>query len=238
MGEENHIVSRTDARAQASQLLSQYMRSHKGVWTTELIAGDMMSNPFFNAATDAGAHLQAHGMSKGSPVSVLHQLFGLFDNGIDTDTTEGRRGHLCTAPLTAHPGEGLFVFTGSGTAYRDGPFILVAHKDMPGAMKDVRDIAGVLVNQSLAEEVPDLMRFLPLALPDTVMVRAYSDVSDVIEHAKTTPLGKASIKPFTPSQDTHECKTEIVNVEPTRPTPSRSDAVELPPPPAIINLTL
>ena len=98
-----------------------------------------------------GSKFDAHGLAKMSVTDQLKQLNNLLANGIDKTIT------FCTAPLVATKGAGSGLGT-SGSAYRDGSFILVGDK----GKKLVDDgIKHVIVNDAYYNILSDLQRRFP-----------------------------------------------------------------------------
>ncbi len=98
-----------------------------------------------------GSKFDAHGLAKMSVTDQLKQLNNLLANGIDKTRT------FCTAPLVATKGVGSGLGT-SGSAYRDGSFILVGDK----GKKLVDDgIKHVIVNDAYYNILSDLQRRFP-----------------------------------------------------------------------------
>jgi hypothetical protein len=184
------ITNEAEALAAARAIMQRYyfQTAHRGAATDGLEVGGLLSGPYFDAVADKGKFLPSHGMTKGNPGKVLDDLLSLFRNGIDTDTSQGRRGYLCTASLCVPKGHGIVGCgaTATGTSYRDGPFILVARAGTD-LLDDMGKIAGVLVNPVLSQSYPEIIRALEMLLPPTVMVRDYESVADVVDHAYAPP---------------------------------------------------
>ena len=105
-----------------------------------------------------GSKFDAHGLAKMGVTDQLKQLNNILTNGIDNTRT------FCTAPLVAPQGVGSGLGT-SGSAYRDGSFILISDKG-----KNLVDdgIKHVIVNDAYYNIVSDLQR----KFPDVNFVRA------------------------------------------------------------------
>ena len=98
-----------------------------------------------------GSKFDAHGLAKMSVTDQLKQLNNLLANGIDKTRT------FCTAPVVGAKGVGSGLGT-SGSAYRDGSFILVGDK----GKKLVDDgIKHVIVNDAYYNILSDLQRRFP-----------------------------------------------------------------------------
>lgn len=130
---------------------------------------------FADALDSGGANLRAHGMAKESTLSGgVANLLSLLRNGLDSARGEGR---LHYAPLVADRGGPRDGTTPSGSAYADGPFMLVAR---PGEefTGNLAGVGAVLVNQSHASLVPALRQAIQAIRPD-VMVEAYGQAGNV-----------------------------------------------------------
>jgi len=112
-----------------------------------------------------GNQYSAHGMGKTSVGSAFTDLYNLLTKGIDPSRGAGR---LYTAPLSGgEKGAGAGVGTGSGNAYMDGPFTLVANKGV-GAITDVSQIGGIIVNDGIVQARPEILDALRAAFPNIV----------------------------------------------------------------------
>ena len=110
-----------------------------------------------------GSKFDAHGIAKISVTDHLKQLNKLLTEGIDNTKS------FYTAPLVAPKGVGAGIGT-SGSAYRDGSFILVGDK---GKLIEDSGIKHVIVNDSYYNIISDLQR----KFPDVNFVRADNAVN-------------------------------------------------------------
>jgi hypothetical protein len=102
-----------------------------------------------------GDQYVAHGMAKTSLAKAFSDLINLFSKGIDPNMG---RGSLDVATLAGGAAIGT---TSSGNAYMDGPFTLVANRDHQGAITDINQVGGIIVNEGMATpEVLDSLRKL------------------------------------------------------------------------------
>lgn len=105
-----------------------------------------------------GSKFDAHGIAKISVTDHLKQLNRLLTGGIDNTKP------FYTAPLVAPKGVGAGIGT-SGSAYRDGSFILVGDK---GKLIEDSGIKHVIVNDAYYNIISDLQR----KFPDVNFIRA------------------------------------------------------------------
>ena len=105
-----------------------------------------------------GSKFDAHGLAKYSVADQLKQLNTLLTNGID----KSRKFH--TAPLVGKQGVGAGLGT-SGSAYRDGSFILLGEKSKTLIENGIKH---VIVNDAYYSIIDDLVA----KFPDVSFVRA------------------------------------------------------------------
>lgn len=126
--------------------------------------------------------IQAHGFAKGGIGQQFNDLLNILENGIDTRSG----GQLFSAPLVVSEenkaGAGAALGTAGGNAYIDGGFIIIAK---PGVttIRSIDDIGGVLVNQAVADSLPDLVQKLKTAFPNLV-IESYSNAPLAITELK------------------------------------------------------
>ena len=118
------------------------------------------------AMANGGESIQAHGMSKEATLTgAIRNLTGLLQNGLDKDRRGGR---LDTAPLVAKSGEGLVGATASGTAYKDGPFTLLA-KAGEQLSGDLSGLGAVIINQANVEQADAIKKQIAAVRPDLIV---------------------------------------------------------------------
>ena len=130
-----------------------------------------------DAEAAGGMALQAHGMAKESTLSGgIKNLLGLLTNGLDMNRRGGR---LDTANLVAPAGGGLVGATASGTAYKDGPFTLVAR---PGESLsgDLSGLGAVIINQANEAQADSIKKAIQAIRPDIVVGTA-SELGSIVE---------------------------------------------------------
>jgi hypothetical protein len=118
-----------------------------------------------------GENILAHGLSKGSIGEQFKNLLNILTNGVDKNRTA-----LYTAPLVlSDENQGLAAAMGTagGTAYIDGGFILLGKKGVAG-INSLDDIGGVLVNQAVADSLPELIQKLKNAFPN-IAIESYEN---------------------------------------------------------------
>jgi hypothetical protein len=130
-----------------------------------------------------GMQLQAHGMAKEATLSGgVKNLLGLLRNGLNPTRRGGR---LDTANLVAPVGGGLVGATASGTAYRDGPFTLVARpgQDLSG---DLSGLGAVVINQANAAQADSIRKAIHAVRPD-VIVGTASELGAITKQLLSQP---------------------------------------------------
>lgn len=138
---------------------------------------------FSEALANGGQEVAAHGMSKvGSLTQGVNDLLSMIENGLDLSR---RGGKLDTAPLINPAGSASTGTTPGGSAYSDGPFMLLARPgdDLSG---NLDGLGAVLVNQAHAEIVPSLQEAIRAIRPD-IIVGAYSDAGNVVRRLNAEP---------------------------------------------------
>ncbi|OPC53417.1 hypothetical protein [Elizabethkingia bruuniana] len=100
----------------------------------------------------------AHGMGKSGLGGSLKELLNLFDNGIDKNRGNG---FLYTAPLEGSGAASSGI--GAGAAYSNGSFMLISTDP---EIKDINQVQGILVNDGLVEEYPELLNDLQNRFPN------------------------------------------------------------------------
>ena len=132
--------------------------------------------------------IQAHGLAKGSIGQQFKDLLNILTNGLDNRGG----GQLYTAPLVMsadmRAGAGAALGTGGGTAYTDGGFIILAREGV-NEIRNVNDIGGVLVNQAVADTLPELIDRLKQAFPN-ISIESYSNAPKAIESIQSSEQTK------------------------------------------------
>ncbi|WP_277496609.1 hypothetical protein, partial [Elizabethkingia anophelis] len=100
----------------------------------------------------------AHGMGKSGLGGSLKELLNLFDKGIDNNRGNG---YLYTAPLEGSGDASSGI--GAGAAYSNGSFMLISTDP---EIRDISQVEGILVNDGLVEEYPELLNELKSRFPN------------------------------------------------------------------------
>ena len=165
------------------QELADWDKANRNDRAGEWFTGGHLVNRAFEAAASAGAdQLQAHGMAKEATLSGgLRNLLNLLRNGVDPNRGGGQ---LYTAQLAKRKGQvGVQGATASGTAYRDGPFVLVQNREASQAglgIRNVNEIAAVLVNEANIDQL-DAIRSAIQSVNPNIIVAPYSEVGAVTQ---------------------------------------------------------
>ena len=139
---------------------------------------------FNEALLNGGDQVQAHGMSKELTLgSAIKNLVNLLTNGLDQTRRGGR---LDTAPIVAKPGEGLVGATASGSAYTDGPFMIVQRPGTSGLTGKLENAAAILVNQANAHLLPQIRAAIHAVRPD-IVVDTYANSGKVVFQLNAKP---------------------------------------------------
>lgn len=138
---------------------------------------DAARQGFKEAEQNGGNDLSAHGMSKEPTLSgAIKNLTNILVNGLDPK--RGRAGGLDTAPLTtSNIGAGAGAGTASGTAYRDGPFVIVAKKGV-NYITSPDQIAAILVNEAHVDMIDSIRDHFKGIRPD-IIVEPFSGAGKV-----------------------------------------------------------
>lgn len=179
------------ARPDVVRAWDQRHRSHRSEeWFTGGNA-DPAARAGWQAALERGGdQLAAHGMSKVGTLSKgWDDLIGMVRNGLDPRRGQGR---LHTAPLVTRPGESTGT-TASGSAYNDGPFVLVARpgQELSG---NLEGLGAILINEAHAEIADAVRAEIHKTRPD-IIVATYSQAGDVVSSLN----GAQSVSPAAPS---------------------------------------
>jgi len=127
-----------------------------------LDVGFEVAAPSLDAALEVGAdEYVAHGMGKTNLANAFNDLITLFTRGINP--TQGR-GSLDIAPLAGGVSTGT---TSSGNAYMDGAFTLVANRGHQGAITNINQIGGIIVNEGMASN--EVLNSLRELFPDLII---------------------------------------------------------------------
>ena len=159
--------------------------------------GEMALREQENRLLELGAdRIQAHGLAKGSIGQQFKDLINILTKGLDSRGG----GQLYTAPLVMpielRAGAGSALGTGGGTAYIDGGFIILAREGV-NEIRSIDDIGGVLVNQAVADSLPELVDRLKKQFPD-ISIESYSNAPKAIESIKSEQSLKETTKAETP----------------------------------------
>ena len=100
----------------------------------------------------------AHGMGKSGLGGSLKELLNLFDKGIDNNRGNG---YLYTAPLEGAGDASSGI--GAGAAYSNGSFMLISTDP---EIRNISQVEGILVNDGLVEEYPELLNELKSRFPN------------------------------------------------------------------------
>lgn len=151
---------------------------------------------FSAALQNGGAQLPAHGMAKESTLSgAVQNLLGLLQNGLDPSRRGGR---LDYAPLVTASGsaQAAVSTTPGGSAYSDGPFMLVARPGQEFTGK-LEGLGAILVNESHPEIVPALRAAVQAIRPD-IVVDTYGNAGEVAKQLTlpqaATPVPGAAVE--------------------------------------------
>ena len=105
-------------------------------------------------AEAGGDKYSAHGMGKTTIASAFNDLITLFEKGINPFRGQGA---LDVATLAGGNSAG----TTAGGAYMDGAFTLIANRNHQGAITDINQVGGIIVNEGIAtNEVLSVLREL------------------------------------------------------------------------------
>ena len=156
-----------------------------------LFEGDITSDGAREAAVAEHGNRAVHGIAKyPTATGAYNALVNLLQNGIDPNRGRGGaegQGSLDTGPLargaTAGTGTnaGAGIGTPSGTAYFDGAFALVGQDGYVGNFTSTDQVAGVLVNDALADTgvVEQLREMFP-----NLAVETYSNTASLLENTR------------------------------------------------------
>ncbi len=150
-----------------------------------------------NELLELGADkIQAHGMAKGSIGEQFNDLLNILTNGLDAKRGGGM---LYTAPLVISKeliSAGAALGTSGGTAYKDGAFIILAKKGV-NTIRNIDDIGGVLINQAVADTLPELISKLKELFPN-LSINSYSNSPTVISEINAKyDSAQSSLEPTT-----------------------------------------
>jgi hypothetical protein len=128
-------------------------------------------------------NIQAHGTAKGSIGEQFNDVLNILTKGLDPKRGGGA---LYTAPLAISKdliSVGAALGTSSGVAYRDGGFIILAKKGV-NQIKSIDDIGGILVNQAVADTLPEIIIKLKESFPN-LAIDSYSNAAKVVSKLNT-----------------------------------------------------
>jgi hypothetical protein len=139
---------------------------------------------FNEALLSGGDKIQAHGMTKeGTLIGATRNLLTLLKDGLDPNR---RGGQLDTAPLVNNPGEGLVGATATGSAYSDGPFMILQKPGTDGLTGRLENAGAILVNEAHPEFVPELRSAIQDIRPD-IIVDSYANAGEVVKQLSSSP---------------------------------------------------
>ena len=185
-------AAKPDLRTQANEWDKQNRYNRSDIWFEGGKVDDAARAGFDAALQNGGDQLPAHGMSKESTLSgAVQNLLGLLQNGLDPNRRGGR---LDYAPLVTARGSAASQVstTAGGSAYSDGPFILVGRPGQEFEGK-LEGLGAILVNQAHADIVPALREAVHAIRPD-ILVEAYSNAGEVTKqlNQSTAPATAAA----------------------------------------------
>ena len=147
-----------------------------------LFEGDVTTRQTRAQAVADYGNRAVHGLSKaGTATQAYNDVVNILENGINPERGGGA---LYTGPLDATTNSGAGVGTASGTAYFDGPFALVGRDGHVGQFTSADQIAGILVNDALADTnaVEDLRQRFP-----NLAVETYSNAGNLLAQTQAAP---------------------------------------------------
>jgi hypothetical protein len=150
---------------------------------------------FEQALKFGGEKIAAHGMAKeGTLTGGVQNLLKILKEGLDPKRGGGE---LYTAPLVSGAkGAGAGFGTASGSAYSDGPFMLLQRPNTKGLTGNLKNLGAILVNEANPEIVEDLREAVKAIRPD-IVVDTYGNAGGVVEHLNNPkkPYVSQNIKP-------------------------------------------
>lgn len=154
-------------------------RANRSRRSDEWFEGAMVNSAaragFDESLKEGGNNLAAHGMAKERTLTgAIQNLENLLRNGLDPSRN---RGELHYAPLALATGSAHAGTTAGGTAYRDGPFILVARPGMEFSGK-LEGVGAILVNEAHTE-ITDGLRALVQSIRPDIIVGNFSDAGRI-----------------------------------------------------------
>ena len=158
-----------------------------------LFEGDVTTRQTRAQAVADYGNRAVHGLSKaGTATQAYNDVVNILENGINPERGGGA---LYTGPLDATTNSGAGVGTASGTAYFDGPFALVGRDGHVGQFTSADQIAGILVNDALANTnaVEDLRQRFP-----NLAVETYSNAGNLLAQTQAAPTPPPPPPPAAP----------------------------------------
>ena len=172
-----------EAETNATDALERWDIAHRSDRVQELFVGGNANNEvnaaFDRAAQNGGDFIPAHGMSKAPTAGqAFSDLLSMLKDGLRPQR-DGSPGILDTNGLTASQGgDGS---TGSGAAYRDGPFILVGSRG--GTLEgNLGGLTAVLINPALAKSFESIKAEI-LAVRPGISVELFTNADKVVPSA-------------------------------------------------------
>jgi hypothetical protein len=178
-------ANRSDRPAPAIPLSEQWDRDNRSSRSDEWFEGANANTDALEGLRDAAteAPVSAHGLAKEATLTGgLRNLLNLIAEG-GVDQSRGRGG-LDTAPLAKTSGSsGAGAGTASGSAYLDGPFVVLATDPGVGLITDSRQIGAVLVNEANIDQLPEITAAINAIRPD-IIVAPYSKAGDAVREMR------------------------------------------------------
>jgi GNAT superfamily N-acetyltransferase len=156
--------------------------SRSDAWFEGARVNEKARKGFIEALEAGGQDIQAHGMAKENTfIGGLENLLNLLKGGLNPNRGNGR---LYTAPLVSKAGEGLIVDTASGSAYNEGPFMLLARPEQE-LVSDLSGVGAILVNETHADVINEIRDAVHAIRPD-IIVETYGSAGSVVRQLKET----------------------------------------------------
>ena len=163
-----------------------------GQMANTLVGGGILDNQHYRRLPAEIQRRSAHGMAKDFTLASLRSLL---TTGIEAG--RGRSGgSLDTAPLSSASGDTGGGGTGSGNAYSEGSFTLVAREGV-GAITNMSQVEAVVVNSAIPDAV---VRGLRETYPDMQFLRSWELGALESKAAPTATPAAASMVPTAPAE--------------------------------------
>lgn len=216
-------VTMTKAEIERASVPFKELETDRNNWGDDALVVSKGYNPINDTnfpLTQFGHNYQAHGMTKAGPNTALKNVIKLFSEGIDPAKP------FYTAPYRLSPdasptdraGAGAGLGTSGGEAVKDGPLVLVSRSGERGQdIKNIRDIAYVVVNDGAYKNPDAAVAILRERLPKSVQVFKMSEEGNFL--VKHKEPGSFESKPILPERT------------PDQPPPLMTFGEEVPPGP-------